>query len=310
VLHRADPEFPDRLAQLGNGLRFPWWITSEVTAAKRALCPLAIGSIQEAVDVVNDRRGALAETVRMLLDQAATRWAVVEDLLADSPEALAEDATADFDEAEVVDFIPSAAGLSLRIRYDAKLREQAGSNAARRVGIWTVSGVNSDGERFAFGVITPRLTANSQFRDSLFTPANESPAALLVRGLILRRLIRRHLGGSNVSVSATPTRSERRLRKVPARPGHKLPEASMEAAVRFLRTYPDADQAWVALSSWAESSRVLMTVSEEGFKEAHRKAARFVRRAEDPERDDVNVLLPLTWDDQSRVVRVTFSRTD
>jgi hypothetical protein len=49
-------------------------------------------------------------------------------------------------------------------------------------------------------------------------------------------------------------------------------------------------------------------VAKEGFLAAHRNALRFMRRAETPERDDVNVLLPLAWDDRSRVVRVTFSR--
>ena len=33
-----------------------------------------------------------------------------------------------------------------------------------------------------------------------------------------------------------------------------------------------------------------------------------LRRAEDPDRDDINVLLPIAWDSRSRVVRVTFSR--
>jgi hypothetical protein len=35
-----------------------------------------------------------------------------------------------------------------------------------------------------------------------------------------------------------------------------------------------------------------------------------MRRAEEPERDDINVLLPLAWDEKSRVVRVTFSRRE
>jgi hypothetical protein len=35
-----------------------------------------------------------------------------------------------------------------------------------------------------------------------------------------------------------------------------------------------------------------------------------VKRAEEPDRDDINVLLPLAWDAQSRVVRVTFSRRE
>jgi hypothetical protein len=98
------------------------------------------------------------------------------------------------------------------------------------------------------------------------------------------------------------------LRAIVAKVGAKLPEASVEAAVHFLHTYPSAEEAWEALSEWSVRTGTLLTVSEEGFRDTHRRAQRFIRRAEDPERDDVNVLLPLGWDARSRVVRVSFSR--
>jgi hypothetical protein len=141
----------------------------------------------------------------------------------------------------------------------------------------------------------------------------EAPAALLVRGLILQRLVARHLGGGTTQVGDVPRDSKvpgAHLRAIVAQVGHKLPEAGVDAAVGFVRAYPDCDAAWRVLFEWSERTKSLLTVREEGFREAHRRIQRFMRRAEEPERDDINVLLPLAWDDKSRVVRVTFSRRD
>jgi hypothetical protein len=98
-----------------------------------------------------------------------------------------------------------------------------------------------------------------------------------------------------------------RLRTVVAQPGKKLPEASMAAAVHFLQTYPVAEEAWELLERAAAKSSVLLTITRDGFIAAHKNALRYLRRAEEVERDDVNVVLPLGWDDKSRVVRYTFS---
>jgi hypothetical protein len=101
---------------------------------------------------------------------------------------------------------------------------------------------------------------------------------------------------------------------VVARVGDKLPEASVSAAVKFLHAQPDPADAWAALTAWAQARtaggsgpRAVLTVSQEGFAAAHRSALRAVRRAEQPEREDINVILPLAWDSRGRVVRVTFS---
>jgi hypothetical protein len=119
------------------------------------------------------------------------------------------------------------------------------------------------------------------------------------------------MGGGSFQVRDTATGAKvpgSYLRAVVAQVGAKLPEASLESAAQFVRTYPDADAAWQVLSAWGERTKSVLTVREEGFREAHRRIQRFIKRAEEPERDDINVLLPLAWDAQSRVVRVTFSR--
>lgn len=312
VLRDADPEFPDRLAQAGNGLRFPWWLYNEVTAVRRCLFSHAGTEVSELVDLLNERRGVLVDAVTALGRSAAPAWAKVEQMLVSPDETgLIDAATGDFSTADVADFFPAARDLGIWVTYDRRLREKSGAATPRRVGVWQIHGRDHAGQRLALGVVTPRLTANSQFSDPLFRPDRESPAALLVRGLLLRRLVETHLGSSGAATvvgdpSAAPRKGGPRLRAMPARVGAKLPEASLDAAVYFLQTYPDPAKAWEIVNDWSQRTGGLLTVTEDGYVAAHRNALRFLRRAENPERDDVNVVLPLAWLD-SKVVRLTFA---
>lgn len=306
----ADPEFPDRLAQAGNGLEFPWWLVPEVKAVRRSIFNTPHGAVAELVDAVNAHRSALTATLTRLSDSCASSWAHIERAIVTDAEMVIPYAVGDFTTAEITEFFPPAASLDLVVRYDAHLRESSGQWAARRLGVWQLTGVASDGP-FALGVVTPRLTANSLFRDPLFSASAEAPAAALVRSLLLRRVLRDFLA-TEVPAALQPDPfppgpGGPHLRAVVARPGAKLPEASVDAAVHFLQTYPDADQAWMAMQRWAGDG-YLLTVSAEGFAAAHRNALRYLRRAEPPERDDINVVLPLAWDEKSRVVRVSFTR--
>jgi hypothetical protein len=317
VLDRVDPEFPDRLALAGSGLHFPWWIAPEVTAVRRAVFNTTRGSVGDVLELVGGRRGALESALTELTRAAAPGWDVIEQVQQSSPDGMAAEAAGDFGAAEVADYFPAAAELSLEVVYDRKLRDVSGLWASRRVGVWQIRGSNSNGEPFSLGVVTPRLTANSQFKDQLFRAERESPAALLVRGLLLRRIVRRYLrddGTTKVSSRRDPGSVEGpgqpHLRAVPARVGAKLPQASLDAAALFVQTYPNAQEAWEVMRRWAGTDH-LLTVSEDGFIAAHKSAARLVRRAEEVGRDDVDVILPLAWDvsgDESRVVRVTFAR--
>jgi hypothetical protein len=311
-LERSDPEFPDRLALMGNGLCFPWWVISEVTAVRRALFNTPNTSIADVIKVLNDSAVPLRASLENLMKAIANNWYILEALLVEASEELASDAAGAFSTEEVAEYFPTGAGLHLEVTYDAKLRERNQSRSARRVGVWQLSGISSVGEKFSLGVVTPRLTANSLFKDVLFDPITESPAALLVRGLLLSRVARKYLDAARVAaVAAPPVDPEEGprvfLRTIVAQRGKKLPEASLLAAVNFLQTYSDADEAWAALEGHAKRGRIILTTTKDLFSSAHRNALRFLRRAEDPEREDINVILPLGWDEENRVVRFTFS---
>ena len=56
----------------------------------------------------------------------------------------------------------------IEVRFDVKLLERNGAWASRRVGVWQIRGTTVGGDEFSFGVVTPRLTANSLFSDPLF----------------------------------------------------------------------------------------------------------------------------------------------
>lgn len=310
VLGQSDDEFPDRLAHCGNALQFPWWVVPEVTALRRAIFNTPDGSVAPLLDALNAHRGAILVAVEELNHAVGQGWQTVEEKLVAAPHSLLEVVTGDFSTDEIASFFPPASGLQLRVVFDAQLRETSKEWAVRRLGVWQIR-TGAGASEAALGVVTPRLTRNSLFADSLFSAPDEAPASLFVRCLLLRRLLRTVLSEEHdarlLPDPSAPGAGGPHLRAVVARPGAKLPEASIEAAVHFLQTYPDAEGGWSALQRWAGDT-YLLTVAKEGFLAAHRNALRFLRRAETPERDDVNVLLPLAWDDKSRVVRVTFSR--
>lgn len=304
------PEFPDRLAQMGNGLTFAWWMVPEVTAARRALFNTAGGDVSEALKVLVEQRPSLVSALEALGEAAMPQWSIIEGLLVSHPDGLAQEAAGDFSVEEVAEYFPAGAHLKLKVTYDEKLRSSSGAWASRRVGVWQLSGVDQAGKRLSLGVVTPRLTRNSLFRDPLYSPSTESAAALLVRGLVLRRLLDTHLSPTNVQVALAPSlpgKGGPHLRAVVARAGAKFPEASLEAAVNFLQTHTDPARAWDVLHRWSEAG-YLLTVSKEGFMASHASASKALGRAEGPEREDINVILPLAWDDSQRVVRATFSR--
>lgn len=311
---QPDPCFPDRLAHAGNGLLFPWWVVSEVTALRRALFNVGDASPQPLIDALNHFHGNLADELTRRSALMLPLWSVIEGLLLIAPDGLVSDVCGDFTTAEIAAIFPPAAELSLTVNFDPKLRDSSGLWASRRVGVWQIAGLDpSTKKRFATGVVTPRLTANSVFKDPLFNPATEAPAAALVRLLLLNRLAQRHLSFSPAatvsSLRPDPSGSATGapfLRAIPARVGQKLPEASVESAVHFLHAYADPTAAWDALTRWA-GTQYLLTVTADAFTAAHTNALRYLRRAETPERDDINILLPLAWHD-GRVARVTFSR--
>jgi hypothetical protein len=319
VMRRPDPEFPQRLAQAGNGLRFQYWVYGEVVALRRSLFNCPPGPPGELFEVLDARAGGLRDGLAALSRYAGPNWPVVAaEIISDG---LIDDACGDFSVADVASWLPAAEPFELEVRFDAQLREKNGTWASRRVGVWQIRGVTPGGDPFGFGVVTPRLTANSLFSDELFDPRRESLGAALVRSLVLRRIINARLGGGRLvrhrvgdpmpdHDSARPARPQGHLMAVAAKTGQKLPDAGVGAAVAFVTAYPDRDAAWEALTRWADRG-FLLTVTREAFRSAHTNASRALRRAEEPDRNDVDCLLPLAWDNQegkAQVVRVTWAR--
>lgn len=320
LFERTDQQFPDRLAQMGNGLLFPWWLVPEVLAARRALFSVPRMSPADLIDTLNQRRVSLLIALTQLRESAANIWPAVEEHLISEPAKLGPLAAGPFSTEQIATFWAPAADLGLRVEFDDKLAEKAGTWVSRRVGVWRLVCENDAGTA-VLGTITPRLTRSSLFTDPLFDPATEAPAAMLVRGLVLRRVLGAFdPAAGNTAVPALdpkPRAPGAGLRAVVARVGDKLPVASTAAAVRFLRAYPDPSDAWEALSAWAsargtaeEPRQAVLTVSRDGFSAAHRSALRAIQRAEDPDRDDINVVLPLAWDASNRIVRVTYAPRD
>lgn len=312
ALEKPDSAFPDRLAVMGNAVTFAWWIPPEVTAVRRALFNVPSGPIGALLDVLYLHRDNLLDAVSTLSRAASRHWAVLEAVMTSDPAALAGAATGDFTPAQTAQFFPAGECLALEVMFDAKLRDSSRSSAARRVGVWQLRGTDpATGARFAVGVATPRLTRSSQFQDSHFRPDLDGVAALLVRGLLLRRL----MDSLNVDAGGAPVAraialdgpGAPRLRAVVARPGERLPEASVPSAVYFLQAYPDPDRAWSALERWAERGGNVVTITHKAFGAAHAAAMRSVARAEEPDREDIDILLPIAWSGR-QVVRVTFSR--
>lgn len=312
AFERADSQFPDRLAQVGNALLFPWWVVPEVLAAKRALFS-SQGDVGPLLQVLAEQHRQLVEAVTALSAEAEAAWSDLGVPGVDAS-ALTRAASDPFDTVEVVEFFPYAASHQLRVTYDSKAAQSAGDRAPFRLGVWRISG-HTD-KAFGLGVVTPRLT-HTHLTDPLFTPSRDSGSALLVRGLVLRRLLRECFGRSDLPVVAASSRapaSSRGLRAIVARAGEKLPEASPVAATHFVHAHPDADQAWSALAAWAlapvgkgRSPRAVLTVTAPLHRAAHASVLRALEAGHPPSRPDIDVLLPIAWDHRSRVVRVTFS---
>lgn len=308
-LGAEDPEFPIRLSEMGNAVSFPWWIPTEATACKRALFHTPRGQILPAVTVLWERRATLVDAVRHLRNEMAERWSAVEEMVAADAGALQETISEPMGTQEIADFMPGARSVDMRVEFDEKLLKVSGEHVSRRIGVWQILARDERGRESGWGVLTPRLTSNSQLHDRLFLPEKESSSALLVRALILKRVMERHLGIlDDIQVGNPENKPNTYFRAMTAQVGQKLPEASARAAVWFLQTYPDPERAWAELTKWSQDNKAILTVREETFMQAHKRAWRFFRRGEELEREDINNLLPLAWDSKNRVVRVGFGK--
>ena len=91
TLTKPDPDFPDRLAQMGNGVLFPWWVAQEVTAAKRVLFTRPAGRVDDAVALLASQRKAIVETATALTATLKPAWSHIESLLVSADDGLSTD---------------------------------------------------------------------------------------------------------------------------------------------------------------------------------------------------------------------------
>ena len=304
ALDRSDSDFAIRLGQLGNAALFNWWLVPEVIALRRVLFSQAGAGIKNLVDVMAKHRSGLVTSLSLLNEKVSAQWTVIEALQAAHPENLSAAFTDPFSTGEIARIFPPAAALRMEVLFEPKFAESSGIWCSRRVGAWRITLPDRDG---ALGVVTPRLTSSSLFNDPVFKPESESASALLVRNLLLRRLTWRFLDGSvpdAVRPDGKPVNYY--LRAIVAKVGAKLPEASVESAVNFVQQHQDSHRAWGSIQAWAADGHVI-TVSRNDFDAAFVRVVSCLRRAETPERSDINHILPLAWDNKSRVVRVTYS---
>ena len=310
LLGQPDPWAPDRMALAGNCLLFSKWLVGEVVAVRRCVLPATPAGSPEALgEALQAFAAALVASVASMGQELAGSFEQVEEALVAEPGRLVPEIAGSFAPGEVADFFPPGGNLDLRVDFDAKLKDANGPWTSRRIGAWTLAG-SSDGQPFTLGCVTPRVTRGSVLHDTLFRPEREALGALLVRGLVLRRLLKKVVGTTSRTLDPDPRDAGTpscHLRAIVAKVGSKIPEASTAAAVGFLHACPEPAAGWQALTAWA-GDQYLLTVSAEAHGAAHARARRYLLRAEPPEREDVNLLLPLAWDRKGRVVRATFSK--
>jgi hypothetical protein len=295
VWQRPDPLFPARLAAAGAALRFPSLLFDEVVAIRRTV--LATPTSPELLDGLAGGRERLREGVAQLTGQLVP---VLDRLdLVGDPQTVTAAISSPADGEELAAILPEAAGWRLSI--DPQLVERSGPLLARRLLVWTVSDATG-----SLPALTPRLTRSSTVLDPLFAPERETPAACLARLVLLSR-VARLLGLDPSGVVPPPPQVPGFLRAVPAKAGQETPSASLSAAAAFVTQHPDAADAFARLGALAEGRYVLL-VGAERYALAHRRLAAALARAEDPERVDVDVVLPLLASSSGALARATFAR--
>lgn len=323
LMGTVNANFADRLALAGNTLLSPWWIVPEALAVRKVLLASCESDISEIIQILDRDRVKIVRAATSLIQTVKPLWYQIQTLITVNPGTATGIITSPITSEEVAEYIPAFASFNTQITFDQKLKDSAGSLACRRIGVWRLQGVDpKSAKEFSIGVITPRLTINSQFNDPDYLPEAESTLALVVRSIVIRRLAVLHLGLSK-SELATVSLPEPvvikhqekagtapHLRASVAQPGFKLPQASILAVTNFLQHYKSSDKAWEAIVAWAQETSSTPTVSQDQFRVSYLAATLSISRAEQPERDDVDTILPICWDAKSRVIRLTYSKNN
>jgi len=309
-LETPNPKISTIIANAGNAVLTNAWVYPEIKSFKKALTSSSLVSESEVYEKLYTYRKSLVRELESINHILESDWDEFERLIISSPEKLLHLLSEGFNTKEVNTLLRNLDFNSISINFEDSLIKSSGENSIKRLGIWNVNFVDGKGIPQTTYAITPRLTRNSLFKDSLFLPEKEGILALLIRVLLMRRIyatinqssLTRTLTKDFVS-NKTPAYYKAIVPKV----GEKLPEASTDAAILLLQSFHNSNLAWDAMLSWSEGKYIL-TITESQFKESFEKAKQLLKRAEKPDRQLIDNLLPLCWDSKSRVVRVTFSR--
>lgn len=291
----TEPLFPDRLAYAGAAMRFPSLVFDEVAAMRRGV--FASGTSDTLVSTLSARADRMREALAVLTGRMAPHVPALP--LTTAPESLSNVICEPFSSGELSAVLPEAAGWQLTL--DTKLVASSGRFLSRRMHVWRL--VDDAGSLLA---VTPRLTVGSLLIDNLFSPSSESPAAAFTRLALLSRLAE-IIDVDPSGVMPPPPPADGFLRTVPVRDGGKTPSASVESAVAFALRFPNASEAYRRLEELA-SGRFTLVVSKASFCASHERILGCVQRAEDPERGDVDTVLPLVVGSDGAVSRVSFAR--
>lgn len=314
IFNYVSQMFPERLSYAGNGLLFPWWVIDEVNAVKRMLFSVPKTNPSELYDLLSQSANGLSKTAIKANEQLGEIFDQIENLIKTHPDQISELLTGDFEENEIMAYWPNAKGVITRIEFDRILREKSKTRAYSRMGVWRIVNENNIDAVSVLGVITPRLSRKTYFDDPLFDPDKESPAVNLIRGLLCTRILK-FLKTDQAQLQVVNVGSVSRhtgFRVIVAQTGQKTPQPHPKAALGLIQAFPDAESAWEALCTWAQTSgsipgnkRVILAVNKESFLAGWHNVTTSLANKKIPRQKDVNIVLPLGYDEKERVVRVT-----
>jgi len=296
ILEKNGEEFPTRLAYIGNNLLQPTWLAYEATAAKRVLTNNPDASILPVSDFLEKYRSSLLNLNFEANMMLSNRWEEIEKKLFEL-----ESITDDIDIEEMNRFLHN--DFELHGVMDEKVRES--SNLNQRMGCWRIVG-RVEKLKISFGVLLPRLNGYELFKNVNLTPETQPTSVLLLRAILLQRVIQEGLGIELNWKAEIEARTQAFFRGVRALQGAETPQASMTSGAGLVEHHVNENQAWDALETWAQEKGYLLTVDEQSFKKSFLRAKSGLKRNNKIDKKDLETLLPLAWNTQNQVVRISF----
>lgn len=291
-------------SQAGNTLLSPLWLVPEVKAIKRVLHVKESLSLLKIVEIIGERRANLIKFYTDNVLILKNNFTSVQDLLYSDLTSTSKSIYGDIPSGELLAFIPLSPAISLNIKFDKKLKEAFPGKYLMRVGVWNLECVIG-GIGLKTGVVTPRITYNSIFKDPLYKIDNESDLALLVRCVLLSRLLKLAGLGSKVSISKDFHKNTGFfLKAIPLKQGQKNPEPSYNSLLNFINNNHDATSAWAELTQFF-GDRLQTAVTFKDFNIAFNNASDSVKKFEDVSIENRNIILPVVWS-QNGLMRVTY----